>query len=156
MNKKLLICGAIATALLVSACVKKEEPKESEKEKVESTQAASEASQFENLPSTEQQTNAQQEQIPAHVEIERTETPNLSTEVRREVTHEAHATTQATEKNEAKPAATEAKPEPKPAKAESVKAETSQTQTAKSNTGAQSEDDAVAAAIAAATPALKN
>ncbi|MDN5433609.1 MAG: internalin, partial [Acinetobacter sp.] len=34
MNKKFLICGAIATALLVSACVKKEEPKEAEPEKV--------------------------------------------------------------------------------------------------------------------------
>ena len=35
MNKKLLICGAIATALLVTACVKKEQPKQDEQEQVE-------------------------------------------------------------------------------------------------------------------------
>ncbi|MCV2444041.1 internalin [Acinetobacter bereziniae] len=154
MNKKFLICGAIATALLVSACVKKEEPKETEQEKVETAQtAASEPAQFESLPSAEQ--NTQQVEIPAHVEVERTETANTTTEIRREPTHEALATTQAAEN---KPTATEAKP----AKAESVKTETAQTapktQTApKANSGtAQSEDDAVAAAIAAATPALKN
>ncbi|KAF1026243.1 internalin [Acinetobacter sp.] len=157
MNKKFLICGAIATALLVSACVKKEEPKETEQEKVETAQTAtSEPAQFESLPSAEQ--NTQQAEIPAHVEVERTETANTSTEIRREPTHEALATTQATQVAENKPAATEAKP----AKAESVKTETAQTapktQTApKASSGnAQSEDDAVAAAIAAATPALKN
>ena len=32
MNKKLLIAGAIATALVLTACVKKEEPKEPEQE----------------------------------------------------------------------------------------------------------------------------
>lgn len=155
MNKKFLICGAIATALLVSACVKKEEPKETEQEKVETAQtAASEPAQFESLPSAEQ--NTQQVEIPAHVEVERTETANTTTEIRREPTHEALATTQAAEN---KPAATE---EAKPAKAESVKTETAQTTpktqtTPKANSGtAQSEDDAVAAAIAAATPALKN
>ena len=30
MNKKLLICGAIAAGLLLTACVKKEAPKEDE------------------------------------------------------------------------------------------------------------------------------
>lgn len=154
MNKKFLICGAIATALLVSACVKKEEPKEAEQEKVETAQPAiSEPTQFESLPSVEQN-NAQQVEIPAHVEVERTETANTSTEIRREPTHEAHATMPSAQA-ESKPAATEAKP----AKAESVKTETAQTKTPapKASSGsAQSEDDAVAAAIAAATPALKN
>ena len=149
MNKKFLICGAIATALFVSACVKKEEPKQ--EEKPETAQSASEPSQFESLPSVEQ--NApQQAEIPPHVEIERTESPNLSTEIRREsaTTHEAHATTIQTE---AQPAATEAKP----AKAESVKAEAAPKPAPKASSGtAQSEDDAVAAAIAAATRALKN
>lgn len=147
MNKKLLICGAIATVLLVSACVKKETPKEDEQDKVETTQpATSEAAQFENLPSSEQ--NTQQVEIPAHVEVERTETANTTTEVRT-TTHEAHATTQNAQAADPKPAATEAKP----AKAESVKAQP----TPKPNSAtAQSEDDAVAAAIAAATPALKN
>ena len=152
MNKKFLICGAIATALLVSACVKKEEPKEAEPEKVETAQpATSEPTQFESLPSVEQN-NAQQVEIPAHVEVERTETVNTSTEIRREPTHEAHATMPS--------AQAENKPtEAKPAKAESVKTETAQAKTPapKASSGsAQSEDDAVAAAIAAATPALKN
>lgn len=154
MNKKFLICGAIATALLVSACVKKEEPKEAEQEKVETAQpATSEPTQFESLPSVEQN-NAQQVEIPAHVEVERTETANTNTEIRREPTHEAHATMPSAQA-ESKPAATEAKP----AKAESVKTETAQTKTPapKASSGStQSEDDAVAAAIAAATPALKN
>ena len=35
MNKKLLICGAIAAGLLLTACVKKEAPKEDEQEQVE-------------------------------------------------------------------------------------------------------------------------
>ncbi|MEG0482910.1 MAG: internalin [Acinetobacter sp.] len=148
MNKKLLICGAIATVLLVSACVKKEAPKEDEQE-VETTQAAtSEPAQFENLPSAEQN-NTQQAEAPSQVEIERTQTENTTTEIRRE-THEAHATTQ-NQATETKPAE-----ESKPAKAESVKVETSQAAPKATAGTAQSEDDAVAAAIAAATPALKN
>ena len=158
MNKKFLICGAIATALLVSACVKKEEHKDHEEDKVENTQPASEPSQFQSLPSVEQNSaqNTQQAEIPPHVQIERPESPNLSTEVRT-TTHEARATTNeatATESHsseESKP-----KAEAKPAKAESVKTETAQTKAPAKSGSAQSEDDAVAAAIAAATPALKN
>jgi len=152
MNKKLLICGAIATALVVSACVKKEAPKEDEQEKVEITQpSSSEPAQFESLPSTEPTQAQQQVEIPAHVEVERTQSENTTTEIRT-TTHEAHATTQNTQTTETA----------KPVKAESVKAETTQTQAATSTApktksgAAQSEDDAVAAAIAAATPALKN
>ncbi|WP_010111706.1 hypothetical protein [Acinetobacter sp. P8-3-8] len=149
MNKKLLICGAIATVLLVSACVKKEAPKEDEQE-VETTQtAASEPAQFENLPSAEQNGTQQVEAPAQQVVIERTQTENTTTEIRRE-THEAHATTQ-NQAAETKPAE-----ESKPAKAESVKVETSQAAPKATTGAAQSEDDAVAAAIAAATPALKN
>lgn len=111
---------------MVSACVKKEEPKEAEPEKVETAQpATSEPTQFESLPSVEQN-NAQQVEIPAHVEVERTETANTTTEIRREATHEAHATMPSAQA-ENKPAATEAKP----AKAESVKTETAQTSNTK-------------------------
>ena len=149
MNKKLLICGAIATVLLVSACVKKEAPKEDEQE-VETTQSAtSEPAQFENLPSAEQNTAQQVETPPQQVEIERTQTENTTTEIRRE-THEVHATTQ-NQSTEPKPVE-----ESKPAKAESVKTETTQAAPKATTGAAQSEDDAVAAAIAAATPALKN
>ena len=148
MNKKLLICGAIATVLLVSACVKKEAPKEDEQE-IETTQtASSEPAQFENLPSAEQN-GTQQVEAPAQVEIERTQTENTTTEIRRE-THEVHATTQ-NQSTEPKPVE-----ESKPAKAESVKTETTQAAPKATTGAAQSEDDAVAAAIAAATPALKN
>jgi len=38
MNKKLLICGAIAAGLLLTACVKKEAPKEDESEQAATTQ----------------------------------------------------------------------------------------------------------------------
>ena len=37
-NKKLLICAALATGLLLTACVKKEEPKEEQQEQATVTQ----------------------------------------------------------------------------------------------------------------------
>lgn len=132
MNKKLLICGAIAVSLVLSACVKKETPAEEEKTSVETTQPeAKPEPKFENLTPTES-TEAQVNQQPTQkVEIIREETANTSTEIRRE-----------TRPVEPKPEVkSEPKPEPKPA--------------APSNSNAaQSQDDAVAAAIAAATPAL--
>ena len=137
MNKKLLICGAIATALLVTACVKKEQPKQDEQEQVEvQTEQSTEPAQFEPLTPVESIENAEPE-LPAQVEVERTETANTTTEIRRE---------------------TPAQPAPAPApKAAAPVAEDKPTQARPSNnTGAQSEDDAVAAAIAAATPALEN
>ena len=160
MNKKFLVCGAIVTAILVTACVKKEEPKNESAEQTAASTVVQQPAQFENLESSETQ-NAEQQNtqttnttdVPAvpRVEVERTETANTTTEIRR--------TTGATE-------ATTPPPAPKPAKAESVKAETQPTEhkinnepkaPVKANTStAQSEDDAVAAAIAAATPALKN
>ena len=78
MNKKLLICGAIAAGLLLTACVKKEAPKEDEQEQVE-------------VVTTEQQQTvelqplaASEPEIPAQVEVIREETPNTTTEIRRE------------------------------------------------------------------------
>lgn len=137
MNKKLLICGAIATALLVTACVKKEQPKQDEQEQVEvQTEQTIETAQFESLEPVESIEDAEPE-MPAHVEVERTETANTTTEIRRET-----------------PAQPAAAPAPR---AEAPVAEDKPTQARPSNTsGTQSEDDAVAAAIAAATPALEN
>ena len=136
MNKKLLICGAIAAGLLLTACVKKEAPKEDESEQAATTEQVTEPVQAEPLTPVE----SEQVEIPTHVEVERHETANTTTEIRREV-------------SEPKPV------ESKPAvKAEAPKAEdkpTQATQQKPSNTP-QSEDDAVAAAIAAATPALEN
>lgn len=135
MNKKLLICGALAMGLFLTACVKKEEPKDDEQQ-VETNQAASEPAQFQPLEASQAE---EEVVIPAQVEVERQETPNTTTEIRREEAPKP-AATQVT--------ATEApKAEEKPAPAVSQP---------KPNTTAQSEDDAVAAAIAAATPALDN
>ncbi len=139
MNKKFLICGALAMGLLLTACVKKEEPKD---EQTDTAQAASEPTeqvQFQPLETSQPEAEVV---IPAQVEVERQETPNTTTEIRREETPKPAATqatsTQVTEapKAEVKPA--QVAPQTKP------------------NTATQSEDDAVAAAIAAATPALDN
>ena len=137
MNKKLLICGAIATALLVTACVKTEQPKQDEQEQVEvQTEQTTETAQFEPLEPVESIEDTEPE-MPAHVEVERTETANTTTDIRRETP------TQPTAVTAPKAAAPIAEDKPTQARPSN-------------NTGAQSEDDAVAAAIAAATPALEN
>jgi len=177
-NKKFLICAALATGLLLTACVKKEEPKNEEQQEQATTQTQPQPEpekiqEFESLESVDKQ----EAPAPA-VETTREETANTTTEIRREIRPAQTETPAATEtprteqpkpakteqpkaeqpvKAEAKPAKTEqpVKTESKPAKVEQPKAE----QTAKapkSSTPAQSEDDAVAAAIAAATPALNN
>ncbi|OTG82234.1 hypothetical protein [Acinetobacter sp. ANC 4648] len=151
MNKKLLICGAIATALLVTACVKKEAPKEEQQEQAAST-AQQQPAQFESLESTA--TSSIPATVPesSHVAIEHQESNNTSVTIRREVQPvDVTIPAEPTKVEEQKTTET------KPAKAESVKTETQPTATAKPKPNtAQSEDDAVAAAIAAATPALKN
>lgn len=141
MNKKFLICGAIAAGLLLTACVKKEAPKEDEQEKVETTQQTEQVNEPVQLQPLDSAENTQTE-IPAQVEVERQETANTTTVIRREVTQ----------------AATTEAPKAVAAKAEAPKAEEKPTQAtpSKSNSATQSEDDAVAAAIAAATPALEN
>ena len=163
MNKKFLVCVAIATAILVTACVKKEEPKN---ESPEQSTAAPEPkpAQFENLESSEaphteqtaQNTEKTTQTAAPRVEVERTETAHTTTEIRR--------TTGAVEHT------TEPKPEPKPQAEPAPKSVKVQTQPTtqkvdaepkapviKTNTAkAKSEDDAVDAAIEAATPALKN
>ncbi|MHA3892280.1 internalin [Acinetobacter sp. GXMZU3951] len=133
MNKKLLICGALAMGLFLTACVKKEEPKDDEQQ-VETNQAASEPAQFQPLEASQAE---EEVVIPAQVEVERQQTANTTTEIRREETPKP--ATQVTEapKVEEKPAPSAQQP-------------------TKPNSTAQSEDDAVAAAIAAATPALDN
>ena len=143
MNKKLLICGAIATALLITACVKKEEPKQEEQEQVDTSASdaqPAEPAKFESLDSAD---NQPIEPVPAHQDVIREETPNTTTEIRREV-------------RDTKPA--EEAPKSAAPKAEAPKAEDKPTQAApkQNSSSAQTEDDAVAAAIAAATPALDN
>ena len=150
MNKKFLICGAIAAALLLTACVKKEAPKEDEQEKVETTQQIEQVNEPVQLEPLDAPENTLAE-APAQVEVERQETANTTTVIRREVREAPQQTaTEATPKAEAPKAATP--------KTEAPKAEEKPTQAtpSKSNSANQSEDDAVAAAIAAATPALEN
>lgn len=140
MNKKFLICGALAAGLLLTACVKKEAPKEDEQEHVETAASEAAPAEFQKLDATDEQ---EIPPTPPHTEVIREETPNTVTEVRRELA----------------PVAEAPKPAPAPVqKAEAPRAEDKPTQavTPKNTSASQSEDDAVAAAIAAATPALDN
>ena len=136
MNKKFLICGALAMGLLLTACVKKEEPKDEQTETAQAASEPTEQAQFQPLEASQPEAEVV---IPAQVEVERQETPNTTTEIRREEAPKPAATqvtATAAPKAEEKPAPAVSQPKP--------------------NTTAQSEDDAVAAAIAAATPALDN
>ncbi len=139
MNKKLLLCGAIATSLFLTACVKKETPNEDEQEQVETTQQTEQVNQPAEAVPLEAAENSE-----AQVEIEREETANTTTVVRREVPQQNAAEVPKAEPKPVTPKPEAPKAEPKPVPEAS----------AKSNSEAQSEDDAVAAAIAAATPAL--
>ncbi|ANF81876.1 hypothetical protein A3K93_06505 [Acinetobacter sp. NCu2D-2] len=142
MNKKLLICGAIATGLLVTACVKKEAPKEEEQVEVSaaSENESAEATKFENLEPTEQQAPE------ADIEVVENQRENQAEAVTPAPEPKREPATQAAPTNVEKPAVEKAPVE-----------KLAQASTPKVNTGAaQSEDDAVADAIAAATPALNN
>ena len=127
-NKKILICAALATGLLVTACVKKEEPKtEDQQEQAVETQQE----QAENNVSVDSESQPAVVVEPV-IEISREETTNTTTEIRRET---------------------------RPVQTQPLNNDTAMQTTPKpvtANTGTQSEDDAVAAAIAAATPALGN
>ncbi|MBP9786648.1 MAG: internalin [Acinetobacter sp.] len=140
-NKKLLICAALATGLLLTACVKKEEPKnEEQSEQASEAQTTQAASQPEPTQEFQPLESVDKPATPAPViEISREQTANTTTEIRRETQPtQIQATEEATAQAE----------QPKPAKVEQPKAVKPAT--------AQTEDDAVAAAIAAATPALNN
>ena len=136
------MCAAIATALLFTACAKKESPNEDDREQtVETTEQSEEAV---NLEALEDQDN---DEIPPRVEYEHQESNNTSATIRREYSDatddelyaRSESATTAKPQAEAKPKAETAAPNPKA-----------------SSSSSQTEDDAVAAAIAAATPALDN
>lgn len=145
MNKKFLISAAIAVTLILTACVKKEAPKDDEQETpVETTQPEIIQPELQEMPS------ATDSEIPTRVEVEQQESDNTSTTIRREY---RDAPTE-------EPAVQQAKPEPtKPAAVKPAvekPAPQAQSSSSSSSSSSQSEDDAVAAAIAAATPALNN
>ena len=85
MMKKLLISTLILTGLTLTACVKKEAPKE--EEQVEVTPASEistpEPTQFEPLEPVEPA--AIEEEVAPTVEIQREQTENTTTEIRREI-----------------------------------------------------------------------
>ncbi|UUM26674.1 internalin [Acinetobacter colistiniresistens] len=158
-NKKLLICAAFATGLLLTACVKKEEPKNEEQQEQAATESQTQPEpakiqEFESLESVDKH------EAPAPVvETTREQTPNTTTEVRRETRPAQTENPTATETprtEEPKPTKTEQPKTEQTVKAEQKPAKTEQVKAPKSSAPAQSEDDAVAAAIAAATPALNN
>ena len=137
MNKKLLLCAAIASSLFLAACVKKEAPTEAQSDEVEvSTEVTSEpAMEFTPLEPVDQAATAATESIPTE-DYSITEAPIT----------ESHSTTQPNNPN------TTAAPA-----AEAAKAQDTPTQyVPKDKSSTQSQDDAVADAIAAATPALEN
>ena len=127
-NKKILICTALATGLLVTACVKKEEPK-TEDQQEQAVETQQEQAEINVSVDSESQPAVVVEPV---IEISREETTNTTTEIRRET---------------------------RPVQTQPLNNDTAMQTTPKpvtANTGTQSEDDAVAAAIAAATPALGN
>ena len=127
-NKKILICAALATGLLVTACVKKEEPK-TEDQQEQAVETQQEQAEINVSVDSESQPAVVVEPV---IEISREETTNTTTEIRRET---------------------------RPVQTQPLNNDTAMQTTPKpvtANTGTQSEDDAVAAAIAAATPALSN
>lgn len=143
MNKKLLICGAIAIGLVLSACVKKETPAEEQNTPAETqTAQPSPEPKFEDLTPTEPASTAVADTANKKVEIIREDTENTTTEIRREI--------RAVEEPAPKPEAPKPTPKPEP-KPEAPKPEPTPSQ---NNNTTSSQDDAVAAAIAAATPAL--
>lgn len=137
-NKKLLICAALATGLLLTACVKKEEPKaEDQQEQASETQSTQTEPESQNSNSSESiPTTVQLEPV---IETTREETAHTTTEIRRETRPAQNSSSNISSSQTVQP-------EPKPVNIEAPKA----------NNSAQTEDDAVAAAIAAATPALAN
>ena len=127
-NKKILICAALATGLLLTACVKKEEPK-TEDQQEQTVETQQEQAEINLSVDSESQPAVVVEPV---IEISREETTNTTTEIRRET---------------------------RPVQTQPLNNDTAMQTTPKpvtANTGTQSEDDAVAAAIAAATPALGN
>lgn len=141
MNKKLLVGAAIAATLVLTACVKKEAPKEEEQgSTVETTQQETAQPEILAVPEPVETT-----EIPTRVEVEHQESNNTSATIRREYRDAPAEETQAATQSET-PKPTAAKP--------AVEKPAPQAQS--SSSSSQSEDDAVAAAIAAATPALSN
>lgn len=150
MNKKLLICSSIALTLALSACSKTETPEENQQNQVEeiNTPAASEP----ELNMTE----ASEVVIVEAQEIVEPQTRNIAPTTENKPTPQpvqqhntSNTNTERTTSETTTPPKAETQNTP-PA----TPATTPSNNTPAKSTAPQSQDDAVAAAIAAATPAL--
>lgn len=155
MNKKFLLCGVIAATLIITACTKKETPPE----------------QPENTTATEQNSNQEPAQPVEFENLESAEEPQAASEAQNSTAEVVPAPrpAPAAQNMQAQP---QPKPQPKPVepapkpqateynpveRAQPAVAEDQETHAApKPSNAKQSQEDAVAAAIAAATPALEN
>ena len=161
MNKKLLLCGAIAVGLLLVACSKEKEPSQ-DNQPAQSEQTTNPASeQFHSINETTAQAASEvappAPQARKVVEIQREETEHTTTEIRREtkdVTADT-ATTPAATTDNPKPATNSSTTTESSANSSNSQAVTEK-KPAPSKKAHLTEDDAVAAAIAAAKPALNN
>ena len=162
MNKKLLLCGAIAAGLLLVACSKEKEPSQ-DNQPAQSEQTTNPASeQFHSINETTAQAASEvappAPQARKVVEIQREETEHTTTEIRREtkdVTADTATTPAATTDNTTAPATNSSTTTESSANSSNSQAVTEK-KPAPSKKAHLTEDDAVAAAIAAAKPALNN
>ena len=157
MNKKLLLCGVIAVGLLLVACSKEKEPSQ-DNQPAQSEQTTNPASeQFHSINETTAQAASEvappAPQARKVVEIQREETEHTTTEIRRE-TKDVTADT-ATTDNTTAPATNSSTTTESSANSSNSQAVTEK-KPAPSKKAHLTEDDAVAAAIAAAKPALNN
>ncbi len=162
MNKKLLFCGVIAVGLLLVACSKEKEPSQ-DNQPAQSEQTTNPASeQFHSINETTAQAASEvappAPQARKVVEIQREETEHTTTEIRREtkdVTADTATTPAATTDNTTAPATNSSTTTESSANSSNSQAVTEK-KPAPSKKAHLTEDDAVAAAIAAAKPALNN
>lgn len=159
MNKKLILCGAIAVGLLLVACSKEKEPSP-DNQPAQSEQTTNPASeQFHSINENTAPPAASEIQPPAppahKVEIQHEETEHTTTEIRREVKDPNTDTSTQPTDNSAATSSNSSTTADNSASTDNSQAVTEK-KPAPSKKTHLTEDDAVAAAIAAAKPALNN
>ncbi|PVZ88610.1 hypothetical protein C9426_07240 [Serratia sp. S1B] len=155
MNKKFIICGAIAVGLLLAACSSKKEEAHPDEQQAQSEQTNNPAS--EQFHSINENSNMPASDVapPAKkvVKIQREETENTSTEIRSEVKDADTATPTTNSSTSSTTGGTTGSSNNNSTSNSQVVTEKKPESSKKARL---SEDDAVAAAIAAAKPALSN
>ncbi|ESK40415.1 hypothetical protein P256_00867 [Acinetobacter nectaris CIP 110549] len=171
MNKKLLICGVIMAGLVLTACSKKEAPQNNDKQEQATSQNNVASEQLQSInkdtppaPMAEPEQQKPHETVPPEhhselaaekppkmVEVEKEQTANTTTEIRREYKSEQPKveTTANVPVHPEQVSTSAASPAP-----EVVKPKHHHVAKPQSTNANLSEDDAVAAAMSAAKPAL--